>query len=99
MRKTIKFTIVNKCLHKERVTNIGTCKCAAQHIWNGVKPDISYMAIFYCMVMVHIPKEKRLKWDKKSKKVIFIDIFEYQGKKGYSLNNNLICKISVTRDV
>lgn len=40
--------------------------------WTGSKPDVSHMKIFGCKAMVHIPKEKRLKWDTKSRELIFV---------------------------
>lgn len=41
-------------------------------LWTGVKPDISNLRIFGSPVMVHINKEKRSKWDKKSVECILL---------------------------
>lgn len=52
-------------------------------MWTGTKPDLSHLRIFGSTVMVHIPKEKRLKWQKKSKEAILMGYPE--GVKGYRL--------------
>lgn len=41
-------------------------------LWSGYKPDVSHMRVFSSEAMVHVPKEKRKKWDKKAQKLIFI---------------------------
>lgn len=41
-------------------------------IWTGRKPNISHLRIFGSNVMVLVSKETRMKWDKKSKKMIFV---------------------------
>jgi len=42
-------------------------------IWTDKKPNIKYLRIFGNNVMVHIPKEKRTKWNRNSKKLILVD--------------------------
>lgn len=37
-------------------------------IWTGRKPNLDHLRIFGSPVMVHIPKERRKKWDKKRRK-------------------------------
>lgn len=66
-------------------------------IWNGTKPDISHVRIFGSSVMVHIAKEKRKKWDKKSEKCILIGYPE--NIKGYRLFNPETKKVLTSRDV
>lgn len=66
-------------------------------IWTGKKPDLAHTRIFGSEVYAHIPKEQRSKWDKKARKLIFVD---YQRE---SSNNRLYDpdsgKINVSRDV
>ncbi|KAJ0179281.1 hypothetical protein K1T71_004993 [Dendrolimus kikuchii] len=66
-------------------------------IWYGKKPDISNLRIFGSTVMVHIPKEKRLKWDRKAKICILMGYSN--GIKGYRVYDPKIRKINTTRDI
>ncbi|KAI8436415.1 hypothetical protein MSG28_010011 [Choristoneura fumiferana] len=50
-------------------------------MWSGLKPNVSHMRIFGCEAMVHLPKEKRKKWDPKAHKMIFIGYCDHT--KGY----------------
>lgn len=52
-----------------------------EEIWTEQKPNISHMRIFGCEAMVHLPKEKRKKWDPKAQKMIFIGYCDHT--KGY----------------
>ncbi|GBN68860.1 Retrovirus-related Pol polyprotein from transposon TNT 1-94 [Araneus ventricosus] len=40
--------------------------------WSGDKPNLEYLRVFGCRAFVHIPKEKRTKWDAKAKEMMFI---------------------------
>ena len=66
-------------------------------IWTGEKPDVSSLRIFGSTVMVHIPKEKRRKWDKKSAKQILIGYSE--NVKGYRVHNPSNNTVTTSRDV
>lgn len=66
-------------------------------IWMGHKPDISHIRVFGSMAMVHMPKEKRLKWDKKATKTLLVGFSE--DVKGYRLYNKEERKIIISRDV
>lgn len=52
-----------------------------EEIWSKKKPNISHLKIFGCEAMIHLPKEKRKKWDSKSHKAIFIGYCD--NTKGY----------------
>jgi hypothetical protein len=52
-------------------------------VWSGKKPSVSHIKLFGCDAIVHVPKEKRSKLDKKAVKCIFIGYKE--GMKGYKL--------------
>lgn len=43
-----------------------------EEAWTGKIPDVNHFRIFGCKAMVHVPKEKRRKWDVKSKQMIFV---------------------------
>lgn len=66
-------------------------------IWMSKKPDLTHMKIFGSEVFAHVPKERRTKWDKKSKKLIFVG---YQRESSnYRLYDPHTGKIIVSRDV
>lgn len=66
-------------------------------LWTGFKPDINNIRIFGRAVMVHIAKEKRKKWDKKSSKCIFIGYPD--NIKGYRVYNPETKTVTTSRDV
>lgn len=66
-------------------------------LWSNKKPDLSHIRIFGSQVMVHIPKEKRLKWDTKSKPHILVGYAE--NIKGYRIYDPEKRCVSVSRDV
>lgn len=43
-----------------------------EEVWTGAAVDLSNLRIFGTPAMTHIPKEKRRKWDPKSKQLIFV---------------------------
>lgn len=65
--------------------------------WYKKKPDLSHIRVFGSPVMVHIPKEKRLKWDKKARMHILVGFSEtVKGYRVYDHEKNII---TVKRDV
>lgn len=66
-------------------------------LWHKRKPDLSHVRIFGSEVMVHIPKEKRLKWDTKSKKHILVGFSE--NVKGYRVYDPTKRCVNISRDV
>lgn len=65
--------------------------------WSGKKPNLAHMKIFGSKAMVHVPKQKRLKWDKKSEEMIFMGYCD--NTKGYRLYNPRNKQIITSRDV
>lgn len=65
--------------------------------WTGNKPNISNLKIFGSKAMVHIPKQSRLKWDRKSRELIFVGYCN--NTKGYRLYDPINKKIVISRDV
>jgi hypothetical protein len=65
--------------------------------WAGRKPDVSHVRVFGSPAMVHIPKNKRQKWDKKATKYIFVGFPE--NVKGYRLYNPKTRQVTTSRDV
>lgn len=66
-------------------------------LWTGTKPDISHIRIFGSTVMVHVAKQKRKKWDKKSLKCILTGYPE--NIKGYRVYNPETRTVFTSRDV
>lgn len=66
--------------------------CTPEEKWSGSKPDVSEFKIFGSKVMVHIPKEKRTKWEPKSKQLIFVGFDD--NKKGYRCFDNESNKVT-----
>ncbi|GBP67396.1 Retrovirus-related Pol polyprotein from transposon TNT 1-94 [Eumeta japonica] len=55
-----------------------------EEIWTRKKPNIHHLKVFGCEAMIHVPKEKRRKWDPKAQKAIFIGYCGYcDHTKGY----------------
>lgn len=64
-------------------------------MWTGNKLDINNLRIYDSKVMAHIPKQKRLKWDKKSKPMILVGYSEtFKGYRLYDAGKNeeFICR-------
>ena len=54
-------------------------------VWTRNKPSLRHLRVFRCEVYVHIPKENKIKLDKKDEKCIFIG-YKY-GLKVYKIRN------------
>lgn len=65
--------------------------------WTGKKPNLSHLRVFGSKAMVHIPKQKRQKWDRKSQELLFIGYCE--NTKGYRLYDPRARKTIISRDV
>lgn len=66
-------------------------------MWFSRKPDLQHLRVFGSTVMVHIPKEKRKKWDKKSMRHILVGYCD--NVKGYRIYNPVNNQVSTSRDV
>ena len=69
-------TVVNKTPHE---------------VWSSKNPDIAHIRVFKCDTFMHVPKEKRIKFDNKVERCIFIGYKD--GVKGYKLWNLVTRKI------
>lgn len=66
-------------------------------LWTGKIPNISHLRIIGSKVMVHIPKVKRTKWDKKAKEMILVGYSNTT--KGYRLYDPEANDVVISRDV
>lgn len=71
-------------------------KCPNE-IWYGKKPTLNHLRVFGCSAMVHIPHQKRRKFDAKSEKMIFIGYCDES--KGYRLYDPVKKVVTTSRDV
>lgn len=74
-----------------------SCKKSPEEIWSTKAIDLTNIRIFGCKVMAHIPKEKRGKFDPKSRSCIFVGYCNTS--KGYRLYDEVTRKIFISRDV
>lgn len=83
------------------IINRSVCSCmpdkTPEEIWTNKKVDLSNLKLFGAPVMVHVPKEKRKKWDFKSEKLIFIGYDN--DTKGFRCTDPKTRRIVVSRDV
>lgn len=82
--------IINKS-----VNSLG--RITPDELYYGEKPDLTNLKIFGTEIMVHIPKEKRRKWDKKAEKLIFVGYAD--DTKGYRCMDPKTRKLTISRDV
>lgn len=66
-------------------------------LWSGKEPNLGHLRIFGSKVMVHVPKQKRLKWDKKAMQMIFVGYCD--STKGYRIMNPITHQVIKSRDV
>lgn len=66
-------------------------------MWFGKKPDLLHLRVFGSPVMVHIPKQKRAKWDRKSMKHILVGYCD--NVKGYRIYNPVKNQVYTSRDI
>lgn len=74
----------------------GTSK-TPEEIWSGRAPDLKLLKVFGCKAMVHIPKQKRHKFDPKSFECILLGYSEVS--KAYRLYDLNKRSIVISRDV
>lgn len=89
---------VNMAVHLiNRSVNANSGNKTPEEIWSGEKVNLSQLKLFGSQVMVHVPQQKRRKWDAKSEKLIFVGYDP--STKGYRCTNPATRKMTVSRDV
>lgn len=68
-----------------------------EEVWCGGKIDLSDLKIFGSSVMVHNPRQRRKKWDRKSLNLIFVGYDT--NKKSYRCIDTNTKKLTISRDV
>ena len=66
-------------------------------LWNNKKPKLNFLKTYGCKALIHIPNEKRSKFDNRSKVYYFVG--SSQNSKGYRLVDLESKKVVVSRDV
>lgn len=83
-------TIINKSVNSSG-------KLTPDEVFYGIKPDLTNFEIFGSECMVHIPEQKRKKWDKKAVKLIFVGYDD--DTKGFRCIDPQTRKLTISRDV
>ncbi|GKV31343.1 hypothetical protein SLEP1_g40039 [Rubroshorea leprosula] len=65
--------------------------------WHGWKPKVAHFKIFGCLAYVHVPSQKRTKFEENSVKCIFLGYSDET--KGYRFYNPITKKLLISRDV
>jgi hypothetical protein len=68
-----------------------------EEMFSKKKPEVSHLKIFGCPVFVHIPKERRTKFDPSRKKGIFVGYFEVS--KAFRIYIPSFHHLEISRDV
>ncbi len=55
----------------------------AKELWTEKPPNVEHLRVFGCRAWVHIPRERRDKWDPKANELTFVGYEEHT--KGYRL--------------
>ncbi|KAI5708540.1 hypothetical protein M8J77_024816 [Diaphorina citri] len=66
-------------------------------VWSGKIPSLKHLRVFGCKVMVHIPKQKRSKWQSKAHERVFLGYCE--NTKTYRVCDMKTMNIDKSRDV
>jgi len=107
VRSMLKSKNVSKELWAEAVAcavyTLNRCKTASleevtpQEAWSGYKPTVAHLKVFGSVAYAHVPKEKRIKLDDRSTKLVFVGYDERS--KAYRLLDPTNNKIIISRDV
>lgn len=80
---------------KNRTVASGLNQKTPYEPWTGCKPNTSHLRLFGSTVMAHIPKQKRLIWDKKAEKHYLVGYAD--NIKGYRLYNPSTKKVIIVQ--
>jgi len=107
VRSMLKSKNVSKELWAEAVAcavyTLNRCKTTSlegvtpQEAWSGYKPTVAHMKVFGSTTYAHVPKERRIKLDDRSIKLVFVGYDERS--KAYRLLDPTNNKIVISRDV
>lgn len=75
----------------------GSIDKTPEEIWSGRRPNVGNIRVFGCKAMMHIVKQKRKKFDAKSKECIMVGYAE--NSKAYRLLDPETNRIHISRDV
>jgi hypothetical protein len=90
--------ILTACYLQNRLSTKGTeTHKTPYELWNGSKPDLSHLRVFGSIAYVHIPKEKRTKWDTHAEEGVLVGYSETS--KGYRILHQATNKVTISRSV
>jgi hypothetical protein len=89
---------VNTAVHLKNVSQTKAVKnMTPEEAWNGNKVDISYLRMFGCQALMHVPHQQRKTWDEKSRTLIHVGYCEESN--GYRLIDPKDGKLYKARNV
>lgn len=97
LKKELWAEAVNTSVYLYNRSSVSGIKTTPFEAWTGQKPNVANFRVFGSKVMCHIPKEKRHKWDKKSKQMVLVGYGDQV--KGYRLYDSSSNEVITSRDV
>jgi len=89
---------VRWCVHVlNRSPTLAVQHSTLEEVWSGMKPTVEYFRVFGCLAHVHVPDQKRIKFDDKSMLCVLLGVSDES--KAYRLFDPVSKKIIVSRDV
>lgn len=89
---------VNWTMHVlNRCPTLALTNMTPEEAWSGIKPSVDHFRIFGCIGHVHVPDERGVKFDAKSRKCIFFGVSDES--KAYRFFDPISKKNVVSRDV
>ena len=90
--------VMTACYLQNRLPTKGTeTHQTPYEMWNESKPDLSHLRVFGSKAFVHIPKEKRTKWDTHAEEGVLVGYSE--SSKGYRILHRATNKVTISRSV
>lgn len=68
-----------------------------EECWSGIKPSVNYFRVFGCIGHAHVPEQRRIKLDSRSRKCILLGVSEES--KAYRLYDPISKTVVTSRDV
>lgn len=68
-----------------------------EECWSGIKPNVGYFRVFGCIGHVHVPDQRRIKLDSRSRKCVLLGVSEES--KAYRLYDPISKAVVISRDV
>jgi len=89
---------VRWCVHiQNRCPTVAMDNVTPEEAWSGQKPVVDYFKVFGCVAHAHIPDQRRIKLDDKSRKCVFLGVSDES--KAWRLYDPVTKTVIISRDV